>query len=48
MEYCILHDPRRTFVSHLANAGVSAAVVRDLAGHSAIGATVKYYTGGDV
>ena len=39
---CTLHDLRRTFVSHLANAGVSAALVQKLAGHSAIATTVKY------
>ena len=42
---CTLHDLRRTFVSHLANAGVNAALVQKLAGHSAIATTVKYYTG---
>jgi len=42
---CTLHDLRRTFVSHLANAGVNAALVQQLAGHSAIATTVKYYTG---
>jgi len=45
IKYCTLHDLRRTFVSHLANAGVNAALVQQLAGHSAIATTVKYYTG---
>jgi len=44
IKYCTLHDLRRTFVSHLANAGVNAALVQQLAGHSAIATTVKYYT----
>jgi integrase len=45
IKYCTLHDLRRTFVSHLANAGVNAALVQQLAGHSAIATTVRYYTG---
>ena len=45
IDYCTLHDLRRTFVSHLARAGVNAALVQKLAGHSAIATTVKYYTG---
>ena len=32
-------------MSHLANAGVNAALVQQLAGHSAIATTVRYYTG---
>jgi Phage integrase family len=39
-----MHDLRRTFVSHLAMAGVSAAVVQKLAGHASIATTVKHYT----
>ena len=42
---CTLHDLRRTFVSQLAIAGVSAAVTQKLAGHSSISTTVRYYTG---
>jgi integrase len=42
---CTLHDLRRTFVSHLAMAGVNEAVVQKLAGHASIATTVKYYTG---
>ena len=45
IKHCTLHDLRRTFVSHLANAGVNAALVQQLAGHSAITTTVRYYTG---
>ncbi len=45
IKHCTLHDLRRTFVSHLANAGVNAALVQQLAGHSAISTTVRYYTG---
>jgi len=45
IKHCTLHDLRRTFVSHLARAGVNAALVQKLAGHSAIATTVKYYTG---
>ncbi len=43
--HCTLHDLRRTFVSHLAMAGVNAAVVQKLAGHASINTTVTYYTG---
>lgn len=45
IEHCTLHDLRRTFVSHLAMAGVNAAVVQRLAGHASISTTVRYYTG---
>ena len=41
---CTLHDLRRTFVSHLAMAGVNEAVVQKLAGHSSISTTLNYYT----
>ncbi|MBI4568091.1 MAG: site-specific integrase [Planctomycetes bacterium] len=41
---CTLHDLRRTFCSALANAGVSAAVVKDLAGHADIDTTLRFYT----
>jgi len=44
IEYCSLHDLRRTFISHLAMADVNAAVVKELAGHSSIVTTQKYYT----
>ena len=44
IERCTLHDLRRTFVTHLAMAGVNAAVVKKLAGHASIGTTVRYYT----
>ncbi len=42
--YCTMHDLRRTFISHLAMAGVNAAVVKELAGHASIQTTQKYYT----
>ena len=42
---CTLHDLRRTFVSQLAMAGVSAGVTQKLAGHASISTTVKHYTG---
>ncbi len=42
---CSVHDLRRTFVSQLAMAGVSAAVTQKLAGHASISTTVKHYTG---
>lgn len=45
IRHCTLHDLRRTFVTYLATAGVNAALVQQLAGHSAIATTVKYYTG---
>jgi len=41
---CTLHDLRRTFISHLAMAGVNEAVVKELAGHAAISTTLRYYT----
>jgi len=44
IDRCTLHDLRRTFVSHLAMAGVNEAVVKDLAGHAAIQTTLKHYT----
>jgi len=44
MPHCTLHDLRRTFVSHLAMAGVNEAVVKDLAGHASISTTLRYYT----
>lgn len=43
--HCTAHDLRRTFVSQLAMAGVNAAVVQKLAGHSQISTTIKHYTG---
>jgi integrase len=42
--YCTMHDLRRTFISHLAMAGVNAAIVQELAGHSSISTTLKHYT----
>ena len=44
IKYCTIHDLRRTFVSHLAMAGVNEAVVQKLAGHASITTTLKYYT----
>ncbi len=44
IDYCSIHDLRRTFISHLAMAGVNAAVVKELAGHASIQTTQKYYT----
>ncbi len=44
IEYCTPHDLRRTFVSHLAMKGASAPVVKELAGHSSIMTTQRYYT----
>lgn len=41
---CTIHDLRRTFVSHLAMAGVNEATVQKLAGHASISTTIKYYT----
>ena len=38
------HNLRRTFISHLAMAGVDEAMVQKLAGHSSITTTIKYYT----
>jgi len=42
---CTFHDLRRTFVSHLAMAGVNEAVVQQLAGHTSMATTLKYHTG---
>lgn len=42
---CTIHDLRRTFVSHLAMAGVNEAVAQKLAGHASISTTLKHYTG---
>ena len=42
---CTPYDVRRTFVSHLAMAGVSAAVTQKLAGHASLATTIKHYTG---
>jgi integrase len=42
--HCTTHDLRRTFISHLAMAGVNAAAVQKLAGHSSISTTLKHYT----
>ena len=44
IDYCTLHDLRRTFISHLAMAGVNASVVKGLAGHASIATPQKYYT----
>jgi len=41
---CTIHDLRRTFVSHLAAAGISEAVAQKLAGHASISTTVAHYT----
>ena len=41
---CTVHDLRRTFISHLAMAGVNEAVVQKLAGHASIETTLKHYT----
>jgi integrase len=40
-----LHDLRRSFCTHLAASGANAALVQQLAGHSSITTTVKYYVG---
>ncbi len=45
IEHCSLHGLRRTFVSHLAMAGVNAAIVQKPAGHGSINTTVRRYTG---
>lgn len=39
-----LHDLRRTFISHLAMAGVNEAVVQKLAGHASMDTTLRHYT----
>ncbi len=44
IKYCTIHDLRRTFITHLAESGVSAIVVKELAGHDSIETTLKYYT----
>lgn len=44
IDYCSMHDLRRTFVSHLAMAGVGEAMVKELAGHASISTTLRYYT----
>jgi integrase len=44
IEPCTIHDLRRTFVSHLANAGENEAVVQKLAGHASISTTLEHYT----
>ena len=44
IEHCTVHDLRRTFISHLAMAGVSEAVAQQLAGHSSISTTLRHYT----
>lgn len=44
IKYCSIHDLRRTFVSHLAMAGINEALVKELAGHASIGTTLRYYT----
>jgi len=41
---CTLHDLRRSFVSHLAMAGIGAQTVRRLVGHASIATTDRYYT----
>lgn len=41
---CNLYDLRRTFISHLAMAGVNEAVVQQLAGHASMQTTLKHYT----
>ncbi len=41
---CTIHDLRRTFISHLAMAGVNEAVVQKIAGHQAISTTLRHYT----
>jgi integrase len=44
IEPCTVHDMRKTFVSHLANAGENEAVVQKLAGHASMATTLKHYT----
>lgn len=41
---CTIHDLRRTFLSHLQMAGVSAAVAQKIAGHASIQTTIRSYT----
>lgn len=45
IRHCAVHDPRRTFVSHLAMAGANEAVAQKPAGHASISTTLKHYTG---
>jgi integrase len=45
IKHCCLHDLRRTFVSHLAMAGISEVVAQKLVGHAGVTTTQKYYTG---
>jgi len=42
--HCTLHDLRRSFLSHLAMAGVGEAIVQKLAGQAHMSTTLKYYT----
>ena len=42
--HCTVHDLRRTFVSHLAMAGVSQTVTQRLVGHASVTTTERYYT----
>jgi len=44
IERCTLHDLRRTFISHLAMAGVNEAVGQKLAGHAQLSTTLEHYT----
>ena len=44
IRHCTIHDLRRTFVSHLAMAGVNQAVVQQLAGHASMQTTLRHYT----
>jgi integrase len=44
IEPCTIHDLRKTFISHLANAGENQAVVQKLAGHASMATTLKHYT----
>jgi len=47
IDRCTLHDLRRTFISHLAMAGVNASVVKELAGHASIATTSEVLHAGD-